>query len=193
MADGRRAGGGCFISGRVRSAGAAVGNTGLAGAPLARMDQMVVVGVFGVLTIEVKDEKALKWLQKDQQRLEDAVLLALPPAVRLVRRYAPKKTRKLRQGIIAMPGLEKSRYRGKAVAQVVIDRTMNSVFQKPSRKGHHYYYPASQEYGFRRRVRGGGKIRIEGKHYMHIASRVYESPFRARVERTVNDLLSEMD
>lgn len=146
-----------------------------------------------MLTIDVDDQKTLMWLQKHQKRLDDTVILALPKVAQIARRYAPKKTRALRRGIIVMPGLENSRYKGKAVGEIVIDRAMNGIFQKPSKKGHHYYYPASQEYGFKHRIRGGGTGRVEGKHYMHIASRLSAGEFLARVDNTVNDLIKDME
>lgn len=146
-----------------------------------------------MLTIEVDDRKTLRWLRAHQRRLDDTVILALPKVAQIARRYAPKKSGALRRGIIVMPGLEKSRHQGKAVGQVVIDRAMNSVFQKPSKKGHHYYYPASQEYGFRHRAKGGGTKRIEGKHYMYIASRLSAGGFEAAVDKTVRELTKEME
>lgn len=146
-----------------------------------------------MLTIEVDDRKTLRWLQAHQRRLNDTVILALPKVAQIARRYAPKKTGDLRRGIIVMPGLEKSRYKGKAVGQVAISREMNSVFQKPSKKGHHYYYPASQEYGFRHRAKGGGTKRIDGKHYMFIASRLSAGGFEAAVDKTVRELAKEME
>lgn len=146
-----------------------------------------------MLTIEVDDRKTLRWLQAHQRRLDDTVILALPKVAQIARRYAPKKTGDLRRGIIVMPGLEKSRFKGKAVGQVVISRDMNSVFQKPSKKGHHYYYPASQEYGFRHRTKGGGTKRVEGKHYMFIASRLSAGGFEAAVDKTVRELAKEME
>lgn len=146
-----------------------------------------------MLTIEVDDRKTLRWLQAHQRRLDDTVILALPKVAQIARRYAPMKSGALRRGIIVMPGLEKSRHQGKAVGQVVIDRAMNSVFQKPSKLGHHYYYPASQEYGFRRRLKSGGTKRIEGKHYMYIASRLSAGGFEAAVDKTVRELAKEME
>lgn len=146
-----------------------------------------------MLTIEVEDRKTLRWLQQHQQRLEDTVILALPKVAQIARRYAPKKSGDLRRGIIVMPGLEKTRFKGKAVGQVVIDRNMNSVFQKPSKKGHHYYYPASQEYGFRHRAKGGGTKRIEGKHYMYIASRLSAGGFEAEANKAVKDIIKDME
>ena len=146
-----------------------------------------------MLTIDVDDQKTLLWLQKHQKRLDDTVILALPKVAQIARRYAPKKTGALRRGIIVMPGLENSRHKGKAVGEIVIDRAMNGVFQKPSKKGHHYYYPASQEYGFKHRVKGGGMGRVEGKHYMYIASRLPDGAFYSAVEKTVNNLIKDME
>lgn len=146
-----------------------------------------------MLTIEVDDRKTLRWLQAHQRRLDDTVILALPKVAQIARRYAPKKSGALRRGIIVMPGLEKSRHQGKAVGQVVIDRNMNSVFQKPSKKGHHYYYPASQEYGFRHRAKGGGTKRVEGKHYMYIASRLSAGGFEAAVDKAIKDITKDME
>lgn len=169
-----------------------MGNTGFTGAPLARMDQMVVVGVFGVLIAEITNQEALEWIQANQKRLDETVASAVPEVVRITRQYAPQKTGLLRKGIIAMPGLEKTRYKGKSVGEVVMDNRMNSVFQKPAKKGRHYYYPASQEYGFKHRIRGGGVGRVEGQHFMHIASRIYAGRLESRVVGMVADLFSEL-
>jgi hypothetical protein len=51
---------------------------------------------------------------------------------------------------------------GKKVYQVVFDRKYNDKFQKVTLSGKRYYYPASQEHGFK--TRDGG--RVEGKHFM---------------------------
>lgn len=160
---------------------------------LPRMAENDTVGVALMLIAEITNQEALEWLQSNQKKLEKTVTSAIPAAVQLARRYAPVKTGLLRKGIIAMPGLENTRFQGKAVGEVVLDRGMNNVFQKPSRKGHHYYYPASQEYGFKHRIRGGGTKRVEGKHYMHVASRVYEGPFAEKVINMVEDLFAELD
>ena len=94
-----------------------------------------------------------------------------------------------------MPGLEHTRFKGKAVGQVVINRAMNSVFRKtnPKKPNHYYYYPASQEYGFKHRVRGGGTRHVPGKYYMRTASRVYEKTLAVKVDNMLEDLFSERD
>lgn len=153
-----------------------------------------------MMIAEITNQEALEYIQANQEKLNETVAAAIPEAVRLARKYAPVRKRyragqvpqQLRKGIIAMPGLEKRRFKGKAVGEVVMDRSLNSVFQKPGKKGHHYYYPASQEYGFKHRVRGGGMGRVEGKHFMHVASRVYEGAFTAKVANMAEDLFSEL-
>ena len=145
-----------------------------------------------MMIAEITNQEALEHIQANQKKLDETVAAAVPEAVSIARRYAPRKTGLLRKGIIAMPGLEKRRFKGKAVGEVVMDRGLNGVFQKPGKKGHHYYYPASQEYGFKHRVRGGGIGRVEGKHFMHVASRVYERAFTAKVVNMVEDLFSEL-
>lgn len=145
-----------------------------------------------MLIAEITNQEALEWIQSNQDKLNKTVEAAVPEVVRITRLYAPKKSGDLRRGIIAMPGLEKSQYQGKAVGEVVMDNGMNAVFQKPSKKGHHYYYPASQEYGFKRRLRGGGGTRIEGKHFMHVASRMYSGRLESRVVGMVEDLFAEL-
>lgn len=80
----------------------------------------------------------------------------------------------LRKGIIIKA--EKTTVKGKKVYQVTMDSKMNDIFQKKTMSGlrvfrrgtkskmaeGNYYYPASQEYGFRAR---NGKY-IPGFHFM---------------------------
>lgn len=97
-----------------------------------------------MMIAEITNQEALEYIQANQKKLDETVAAAVPEAVSIARRYAPRKTGLLRKGIIAMPGLEKRRFKGKAVGEVVMDRGLNGVFQKPGKKGHHYYYPASR-------------------------------------------------
>lgn len=66
-----------------------------------------------------------------------------------IRTRAPKRTGDLISGIIPSPWEENSAYPGKIVRQVYMDADMNDVFVKYAKNGKRYYYPASQEYGFR--------------------------------------------
>lgn len=145
-----------------------------------------------MLIANISNRAALEALQMDDRRLAAVARGGAMRAVMYARRYAPKKTGALRRGIIVMPGVEKSKFVGKAVAEVVMDRGMNDVFQRPNARGHHFYYPASQEYGFKRRVRGGGTEHVPGKHFMHVASRVEAPDMEARVVALVEDVLGTL-
>lgn len=71
---------------------------------------------------------------------------------------APFLTGALEEGIILKA--EKTRKKGKKVYQVTIKD--NPEFIRVTEEGNRYYYPASQEYGFR--LRNGGKV--EGLHFL---------------------------
>lgn len=145
-----------------------------------------------MLIANISNRDALERLQMQERRLAATARAGAIQAAKYARRYAPARTGALRSGIIVMPGIENSRFRGKAVAEVVMDPGMNAVFQKPNRKGHHYYYPASQEYGFKHRIRGGGTTHVPGKHYMHVASRLEAPDMEARVAELVENVLGDM-
>ena len=74
--------------------------------------------------------------------------------LRAARANAPVDTGELRDGIILKR--EKTRVRGKAVYDVMMDPAKNDIFVKTTKDGKRYYYPASQEYGFL--TRDGGYI-----------------------------------
>ena len=68
---------------------------------------------------------------------------------------------------------EKSRAKGKKVYEVTFDKAYNDVLQKPIKnpgeaggKNDKAYYPASQEYGFLTRSKGGGISYVPGLHFM---------------------------
>lgn len=145
-----------------------------------------------MLVANMSNLAALEALQMQEKRLAMVARSGAFQALKYARKYAPKKTGALRRGIIVMPGIENSKFLGKAVAEVVMDRAMNDVFQRPNARGHHFYYPASQEYGFKRRVRGGGTKHVPGKHFMHIASRLEQPDMEARVGSLVADVISEL-
>lgn len=93
-------------------------------------------------------------------------------------RAAPVWSGDLQRGIISVG--ERSRLRGKKVYDITFDPNMNDVFQRPvkepgaagstSTKGGHAYYPASMEYGFLTRSKGGGYSYFPGYHFMRDAT-----------------------
>lgn len=94
---------------------------------------------------------------------------------RAIRNQAPVDTGDLKRGVIRKG--ERSRKKGKKVYDMMFDPAMNDVFQKPIKnpgaaggenpKG---YYPASMEYGFLTRSKGGGYSYVPGYHFMRDAT-----------------------
>lgn len=94
---------------------------------------------------------------------------------RAIRNQAPVDTGALKRGIIRTG--ERSRTKGKKIYDMMFDPAMNDVFQKPIKnpgeaggenpKG---YYPASMEYGFLTRSKGGGYSYVPGYHFMRDAT-----------------------
>ena len=75
-------------------------------------------------------------------------------ALKAAKANAPVDTGELKSGIILKR--ERSRVKGKAVYDVMMDPAKNDVFVKTTKDGKRYYYPASQEYGFL--TRDGGYV-----------------------------------
>jgi hypothetical protein len=88
----------------------------------------------------------------------------------------------MRKGIV-MKG-EKQHVQGKKVYAVLMDPAKNDIFVKMSKDGKkRYYYPASQEYGFR--TRNGGYV--PGFHFLKKA--MEDNP--KAIERKVVDVMSK--
>jgi len=75
-------------------------------------------------------------------------------ALKAAKANAPVDTGELKSGIILKR--ERTRVKGKAVYDVMMDPAKNDVFVKVTKDGKRYYYPASQEYGFL--TRDGGYV-----------------------------------
>lgn len=104
------------------------------------------------------------------------------------RAKAPKKTRSLAEGIIVNPEIENSSTPHKVVRDILFDARMNDTFVKMTKTGKRYYYPASQEYGFKK-VNGG---RVPGRYYMRDAAVEYAAEHRDRVADGIDNILEEL-
>lgn len=110
-----------------------------------------------------------------------------------VRAAAPKgDTGNLRRGITRRG--ERSKVKGKKVYEVTFSSSMNDVFQKPIKnpgeaggKSDHGYYPASMEYGFLTRSKGGGLSYVPGYHFMHDAAEASSSAAKTEMIKTLNE------
>ena len=117
-----------------------------------------------------------------------------------IRTKAPRKSGALISGIIPSPWEENSKYPGKIVRQVYMDAEMNDTFVKVTKSGKRYYYPASQEYGFRisnkettnirRHVSSGGR-RVPGKYFMGDTFIDYVPTFNKDVETLIEKVVSK--
>lgn len=101
---------------------------------------------------------------------------------------APKRTGELARGIIVSPAAEQSSASAKIVRDIYFDASMNDTFVKTSREGKRYYYPASQEYGFRK-VNGG---RVPGRYYIRDTAVEYAAEHRNRVADGIDNVLEEL-
>lgn len=110
-----------------------------------------------------------------------------------VRSAAPKgETGNLRRGITRRG--ERSKVKGKKVYEVTFNSSMNDVFQKTIKnpgeaggKSDHGYYPASMEYGFLTRSKGGGYSYVPGYHFMRDAAEASSPAAKTEMIKTLNE------
>lgn len=88
-------------------------------------------------------------VRKEIIQIQSLVQTAAGTLAVRIRTKAPKKSGDLIAGIIPSPWEENSKYPGKIVRQVYMDAGMNDTFVKVTKNGKRYYYPASQEFGFK--------------------------------------------
>lgn len=117
-----------------------------------------------------------------------------------VRGAVPEDTGALKRGIIRNG--ERSRIKGKKVYDLMFDPRMNDVFRKeipaPGTKHpgarrsewDYAYYPASMEYGFLTRSKGGGLSYVPGYHFMRDAAQSAEFPAR---QATIQAFTAELE
>ena len=141
-------------------------------------------------------------VRKEITQIQKIVQTASMDLAARIRTRAPKKTGDLISGIIPSPWEENSAYPGKIVRQVYMDADMNDVFVKYAKNGKRYYYPASQEYGFRiaRRTTltlkqelaygsDARHSRVPGKYFMADTFVEYVPAFVSEVEDLVDKVV----
>ena len=119
-----------------------------------------------------------------------------------LRSNAPVKTGQLRSGIIPSPSAERSASPYKTVFDVYMDERKNPVFVKYTKGGKRYYYPASQEFGFRtranvsaykrRRRRRSITVQVPGKNFMRNSSVSFYPEHTKAVEAALDGILKEV-
>lgn len=150
------------------------------------------------------DLKLKAMLQRTEKVPQRTVTKAAGKGLTVVRRHVrgkvPVDTGELKRGLIRKS--ERSRTKGKKVYELTFDPKKNDIFQKPvknpgeagskSTKGGHAYYPASQEYGFLTRSKGGGLSYVPGYHFLRQGaeeSRIEVS--KVIVDTTIKELEKE--
>ena len=93
---------------------------------------------------------------------------------------------------------ERSKVKGKKVYPVGFDPTMNSVLQKPIQnpgeaggQNDKAYYPASMEYGFLTRSKGGGISYFPGFHFMAAAGESVRGEANAAMAKKFNEAIQK--
>ena len=97
----------------------------------------------------ILEQPDLQNVRREMEEIRRIVQTATGTLAARIRTKAPRKSGDLISGIVASPWEENSAYPGKIVRQVYIDAAMNDTFVKMTKNGKRYYYPASQEFGFR--------------------------------------------
>lgn len=157
------------------------------------MAEKIYIGGSGRFFFEIEDAGLLRAFaeaneEKIKARMLQAVIDSTSGLVNIIRAMAPSKSGALRAGIVPSPGIEPRAYEhGNIVKYVWMNPGMNDTFVKTA-NGKRYYYPASQEYGFR--TRSGG--RKPGLYYMRNSSASYYQAHEARVAKAVDEILKEI-
>lgn len=145
----------------------------------------------------------LENVRKEIVRIQRLVESAAGNLAVRIRTKAPRKTGDLISGIIPSPWEEKTKYPGKIVREVYMDAGMNDTFVKMTKSGKRYYYPASQEFGFRiarRSTLTPGQAaaygatprrpRVPGKFFMNDTFIDYIPVFLTDAEQLVDEVVS---
>lgn len=152
----------------------------------------------------VLSDSDLADVRKEIVQIQSLVQTAAGALAVRIRTKAPRKTGDLISGIVPSPWEENSKYPGKIVRQVYMDAGMNDTFVKVTKNGKRYYYPASQEFGFKiaRRTTLApsqsstyGAVprrnRVPGKFFMNDTFIDYVPVFLADAERLVDEVVGK--
>jgi hypothetical protein len=141
----------------------------------------------GIVATKIEGMAELETYMRDMGRLpQKCVSKAARQGATIAKKAAIKggwidQSGEMRKGIL-LKG-EKSKVKGRKVYQVSIDAAQNDIFVKMTKSGKRYYYPASQEYGFK--TKNGGYT--PGFHFMRDA--LVEN--KNSVEQKIVDVLSK--
>ena len=143
------------------------------------------------ITCTLQSGTDLADVRKEISQIQKLVESAAGTLAVKIQTAAPRKTGALISGIVPSPWEEKSRYPCKIVRQVYMDYRMNDTFVKVTKSGKRYYYPASQEYGFRIANRTGMGKRVPGKYFMRQTFIEYVPMFVTEAEDLIGKVVSQ--
>ena len=149
----------------------------------------------------VSSDSDLADVRKEMTQIQRIVQNASGTLAAMIRTNAPRKSGDLISGIVPSPWEENSAYPGKIVRQVFMDAGMNDTFVKITKSGKRYYYPASQEYGFRIARRSTlspmqaasygsapRQAKVPGKYFMRHTFVEYSPVFLSQVADLVDEV-----
>lgn len=144
----------------------------------------------------VLSDSDLADVRKEMTQIQRIVQTATGALAAMIRTNAPRKSGDLIKGIVPSPWEENSAYPGKIVRQVYMDARMNDTFVKVTKSGKRYYYPASQEFGFRivrrstisRRNTPSRSAKVPGKFFMRDTFIAYVPGFVSKVDDFVGEV-----
>lgn len=152
----------------------------------------------------VLSDSDLSDVRKEMAQIQRIVQTATGALAAMIRTNAPRKSGDLIKGIVPSPWEENSAYPGKIVRQVYMDAGMNDTFVKVTKSGKRYYYPASQEYGFRIARRSTlspmqvasyraatRQAKVPGKFFMRDTFAEYVPVFVSDVEEFVDEVVAK--
>lgn len=156
----------------------------------------------GRITVNAQALSTGRAVRECQTQAQDIVRRSSNGLLYTLRSSAPVKTGQLRSGIIPSPSAERSASPYKTVFDVYMDERKNSVFVKYTKSGKRYYYPASQEFGFRTRAkvrtykrkrRRSVAVRVPGKNFMRNSSVSFYPEHTKTVQEALDGILKEVN
>lgn len=150
-------------------------------------DKFFVSGIGRVsFSVQYHDLAALSRLPESD--LADPARQSASRLAYKIRVNAPYRFGDLQRGIVVSPKPERTVVFGKVVHDIYFDAALNDTFVKITKSGKRYYYPASQEYGFRI----GRTRRQPGLYFMRDTSVDYYSEHHQAIAEGVNKILEDL-
>lgn len=150
-------------------------------------DKFFVSGI-GRVSFSVRYHDLAALARMPEAELETPVRKSASGLAYRIRTNAPYRFGNLQRGIMVSPTAERTAVPGKTVFDITFDAAMNDTFVKITKSGKRYYYPASQEYGFRI----GRTRRHPGLYYMRDTSVEFFPEHHQAIAESIETILEEL-